>query len=174
MAQAQQRDVEEGGCCEAPVRQLGQPLPVPGRYGQAGSAGSRRLWRLRWQRDSRGLGGTGASQPRRRRGRGRRVPLPGTPRACVELCVAVCLGWGMAPPSLCAHQQPRDPRLRPLSTLCRGAGHAMPWLLFVGSSLPGFTVFLFRATAHGNAFSTVISLTVLPSPFSLLSPSAKP
>ncbi|KAL9867399.1 glutamine amidotransferase-like class 1 domain-containing protein 3, mitochondrial isoform 1-T1 [Geothlypis trichas] len=39
-----------------------------GCHGQAGGAGARRLRRLRWQRDSRGVGGAGAPEPRRRGG----------------------------------------------------------------------------------------------------------
>lgn len=42
---------------------------VWGRHGHAGGLGSGWLRRLRWQRDSRGLGGAGTPEPLRRGGR---------------------------------------------------------------------------------------------------------
>lgn len=66
------------------ARAAGREGRALGRHGQASRPRPRRLRCLRWQRDSRGLGGAGAPQPRRRGGRGAAGPAPGPPAGCVE------------------------------------------------------------------------------------------
>uniref|UniRef100_A0A8C3RCN1 ES1 protein n=1 Tax=Cyanoderma ruficeps TaxID=181631 RepID=A0A8C3RCN1_9PASS len=70
-ARQEEREKEEeelGRSCAARALRCSFPGLSGGYHGQAGGGGARRLWRLRWQRDSRGVSGAGAPEPRRRRG----------------------------------------------------------------------------------------------------------